>query len=73
MDWQPIETAPKDGQDILLFVQPSREQFIAYWHKRFSRWCFGESLTGLRLFTKGETHWMPLPSAPDEPELLGDA
>ena len=29
-EWQPIETAPRDGQDILVYCQDSSEMFVGF-------------------------------------------
>lgn len=68
-DWQPIETAPKDGTEILLFeLQCYDEPYIAtgIWH----RWDGGERWLpavygGARTDYFDPTHWMPLPDAPE--------
>jgi hypothetical protein len=54
--WQPIETAPKDGTEILAW---DGDQHIVAWFDgdwRFSddRQCF-------------PTHWQPLPAPPGSP------
>ena len=67
-DWQPIETAPKDGTVICLagycdddtWAVGSRWFFWAdYWRKY--REPFGE---GFGRGTPAPTHWMPLPPPP---------
>jgi hypothetical protein len=73
-DWQPIETAPKDGSLILLYFERVYGDSIeiAGWfpfglqsknrkeHRwRRSRW---------EEVYDGPTHWMPLPSAPKPAE-----
>lgn len=82
MDWQPIETAPKDGTAILIW-QPSHERHddkhrggnyddnryaIGYWRtdQDPSRGC--EWMWGNRnaAFVT-PTHWMPLPAPPSSP------
>lgn len=74
MDWQPIETAPRDGTDILIYVQLSNECFVAYWHSRFSKlvrgdaWAFATLFGGRTAYTKEATHWMPLPEPPKAAE-----
>lgn len=66
MEWQPIETAPKDGTHILLYSD--QDVLEGYWcdgRKRFieTGYCFvgcgccADSLTP-------PTHWMPLPPPP---------
>jgi len=63
-EWQPIETAPKDGA-ILMFCSMHRTVFVTHW---------GEVEKGLygwvgEYFCSGSaTHWMPLPAPPKEPE-----
>jgi hypothetical protein len=71
MDWQPIETAPKDGTEVLLVRNGSFRQ-IGSWRKP----C--QQADGYRV-NDGEpcwvgysaekrvpepTHWMPLPEPP---------
>ena len=64
--WQPIETAPKDGSEILLFARGNRE-FIGV-----GQWAKGATIPGTLdvcdmwfwSFTIRPTHWMPLPSVP---------
>lgn len=74
IDWQPIETAPKDKQ-ILLW---NGECVIGWWETgrefpgspHFNDWCKGELGAGTgydcgydRVYNP--THWMPLPLAPN--------
>jgi hypothetical protein len=54
--WQPIDTAPKDG-DVLIYVTETDEQFVAYWD---DCWRFAPNAK-----LKTPTHWMPLPAAPE--------
>jgi hypothetical protein len=71
--WRPIETAPKDGTDILLYVQ--EEITSGSWSERksfdgrdISCWVYAElDEHGCGCCSdKGEppTHWMPLPDPP---------
>jgi hypothetical protein len=60
MNWQPIETAPKDGTDILLW---DGEDVIS------CRWLDGawvDSWGLMKYETPSEpaTHWMPWPEPP---------
>lgn len=57
MEWQPIETAPKDGTSIL--VSNGWKCAAVYWWPMV--W-MGTTHNGMR----SPTHWMPLPEAPDE-------
>lgn len=53
-EWQPIETAPKDGRQLILLLTPSGLPQVAYsntwWTAGFSVEC-------------KPTHWIPLPAA----------
>lgn len=72
--WQPIETAPKDGTEILLFELLRGEESMiraGYWEDQ------GESIhdvgeaAGWSIADSGyigeirPTHWMPLPAPPE--------
>lgn len=70
-DWQPIETAPKDGKVVDLFCVDENGQT-----KRFTDCHWGEMTKWHGGLTMGwwgldrqyhvwtPTHWMPLPAAP---------
>lgn len=68
MNWQPIETAPKDGRQILAW--DGNEAMCV----EFTTWvdgtCFWEFAHGKdgHVYGAGEilTHWMPLPPPPKE-------
>jgi len=62
--WEPIETAPKDGTNILLgwFKDGEEPQVVSGWFEAGIadyRWidCFNEEAN--------PTHWRPLPSPPE--------
>lgn len=60
MDWQPIETAPKDGTEVLLLA----ERRIAN-----GSWNHGGAFHTPHWMSHGTnmhrpTHWQPLPSTP---------
>lgn len=65
-EWQPIETAPKDGSDLLLFVRTRhgrRETAVlpGFWMGPF--WVtFNHD--GAISNSADPTHWMPLPEPP---------
>ena len=71
MNWQPIETAPKDRTEILAAVRyPKDEKIKGVWHTSFVYWDadFEEHPDGIWAYgyenpiTTGKpTHWMPVP------------
>ncbi len=66
--WQPIETAPMDGADMLLakYVGHTDHSTALWWvvkgswSLKWKKWWDGIEPSGLA----GPTHWMPLPSPP---------
>ena len=61
-EWQPIETAPKDGTPVLVWRTPEKGRN----HRRMGidRW-----KEGLWWHSRKEmqpTHWMPVPAPPAE-------
>lgn len=79
MEWQPIETAPKDGQKIILakydyvLVGDLREEWVTsyqfcwacsgFWSERWNNWNDGVEPCGLH----EPTHWTPIPTHPARP------
>ncbi len=64
-DWQPIETAPDDGRDMLLFGpwdMTHGEYQIGYWSGE--NWHFQSDLWIGDDEEFQPTHWMPLPEPP---------
>lgn len=70
-EWQPIETAPKDGTGILVYGLPSDIEGVrftspgvhaAYWDSIDSAFCL-KGASWLGPFIK-PTHWQPLPEPP---------
>ena len=64
MEWQPIETAPKDGTPVLLWALLDWKDDlvpVCGWYAQSSRkWlCHAAWLN--------PTHWMPLPAPPAAP------
>lgn len=71
--WRPIETAPKDGTHILLWVPKDEPQIIVGYHDKFQQsdgtvdewWTYADRLLQ---DVAGEivkpTHWIPLPAPP---------
>lgn len=68
-EWQPIETAPKDGSRILLL---RRQQIVCgYWRRNWGEpyWAHDAHVVDdARWFPP--THWMPLPDPPDALNLI---
>lgn len=66
-EWQPIETAPKDGTAILTY-RSGKIMAVAEWlQDRLAQsamvkegcWCVSDGMIII-----GVTHWMPLPKPP---------
>ncbi len=69
--WQPIETAPKDGSEVLLYLGPPWNGIEkAAWYVHWGNWQAGgipsdtarDELYGIGAAVP--THWMPLPPPP---------
>ena len=67
-EWQPIETAPRDGKPILGWCKWEEAAAVVYWHAAYrgsERWwnllvCGSHAEDG----EWTPTHWMPLPEPP---------
>jgi hypothetical protein len=64
-EWQPIETAPKDGRDVLLGWISAKHVLIGRWGNHGGRY----STDGWRdregfALSDGPDVWMPLPEPP---------
>ena len=72
-EWQPIETAPKDGTELLLYERRERfidDDFVEVDYIFSGAWN-AESYQGecwecseYEVFSHEPTHWMPLPEVP---------
>lgn len=63
MKWQPIETAPRDGTNVLLWtgdIYLAHE--IASWDWRIEKWVTPDET--LEIGSQVPTHWLPLPEPP---------
>lgn len=69
--WQPIETAPKDGSEMLIWLgAPWSRVEKACWYEPWSNWQAGafpidparDDFHGIGRSVP--THWMPLPAPP---------
>jgi hypothetical protein len=69
MDWQPIETAPKDGTHILIYC-PEEKRIVSSWWwnqpktKRGGAWYGTDPMDRLN-WIQFPTHWTPLPPPPN--------
>lgn len=69
-DWQPIETAPKDGRHVLLAVTNDPPNFPGYVSEGYyeeDRDCWYQANTHWTDQFDGAlypSHWMPLPEPP---------
>lgn len=73
MEWQPIETAPKDGTKVILYN--GNRAASAQWFDKFEKcendqfpqtgWFEGISY-GYHCFFYSPTHWIPLPEPPNQ-------
>lgn len=77
-EWRPIESAPKDGTEVLLFI-PGRRAELGWWYesqeyaygklkRKTEKWMWGSGMQGILSMTGDAppepTHWMPLPEPP---------
>ena len=72
--WMPIETAPRDGTEVLLFTPGTEDEALLAGHDEPAPYTFiglfdakGEWVTAeseLNWYTP--THWLPLPEPPSE-------
>lgn len=67
MQWQPMETAPKDGTIVLGYDRKAKKwnvKFMTYHTTMTGGYWRNEVVTGVF----NPTHWMPLPKPPEEKE-----
>jgi len=71
-EWQPIETAPKDGEPILVWAPnwgAHGGHVVARWWVRSSGWIVDEWDRDPPGYVDATTldpaHWMPLPAPPE--------
>lgn len=62
-DWQPIETAPKDGTWMVVCQSRNGIIKIARWSDIYKHWSTG--ITAM-CYLAEVSHWMPLPPAPQD-------
>lgn len=64
-DWQPMETAPRDGRWILLWDKLECLAVSGYWDAHVDDW-----MTDVDLPYFIPTYWLPLPPAPPQRKQL---
>jgi hypothetical protein len=66
--WRPIEEAPRDGTDVLIYVAATAEQFVGYWRDDSNAFVIAPNGRGGWSGLKDPTHWQPLPPPPSAGE-----
>lgn len=66
MEWQPIETAPKDGRQLFLYLSDGQTVIAEFSVRRdgSSYWEVCHTENGAICLRTEATHWMPLPEPP---------
>jgi len=72
MTWQPIETAPKDGTEVLLWEKHTYVPVVGLYRVQAGKWrasqehydVDGDGCVVDTLCQEYITHWMPLPAPP---------
>ncbi len=62
IQWEPIETAPKDGR-IFLAIDSSHHYYFAFWCAWMKGWMDADDYEKEEFDVK---YWMPLPEPPAE-------
>jgi hypothetical protein len=62
-EWQPIETAPKDGSVILAWRKHATIPMIVGFDPSYGEWEDVYNYNGVHVYHI--THWMPLPEPPE--------
>jgi hypothetical protein len=70
-EWQPIETAPKDGTLVLLFIEDFHYVTVAWFCIATGLWPSNDAFNDDRepCNVGLPTHWMPLPAPPKRPQV----
>ena len=64
--WRPIETAPKDRTEVLLFnANEEPSVYAGFYEPDGGYWSYSESLIQDIVGESPATHWMPLPELPE--------
>lgn len=62
--WQPIETCPRDGREVLLAAKPPNHLWWKYGVGGYTAWKHAAILFDWN-YAFPPTHWMPLPPPPN--------
>jgi len=67
-DWQPIETAPKDGTEFLAAIQVHNTRGDEWWERHVVAVddATGDLISDQPWSLGDYSHWMPLPDPPKE-------
>lgn len=63
--WQPIETAPKNGTWVILFLDGIGRSICAYYSEAAGKWV-DTWCAYINERPYNASHWMPLPEPPTE-------
>jgi Protein of unknown function (DUF551) len=63
-EWQPIESAPKDGSEILLAVGGGQRMVVGFYIGDLRPEFPWQGLDVVAFGRNAITHWMPLPEPP---------
>lgn len=66
MEWQPIETAPKDGKCLLYVETDNGGEFHVLPRDKRGDWIYEGEPTYCQCGYFNPTHWVPLPEPPKE-------
>lgn len=71
-EWQPIETAPKDGTSFIAYTAEEGVDFFHWQDLSPSDAPVGWRDSFINVYREGDprgpTHWMPLPPPPSKPD-----
>jgi len=63
-EWRPIETAPKDGNDILLVHRNGTSMIVAFWDDEGTEMARWQTADGMAYHERWPGYWRPLPELP---------
>ncbi|MET3929515.1 hypothetical protein ABIE51_001402 [Lysobacter sp. OAE881] len=64
-NWQPIETAPKDGRWFIAYNPMTGPYGTCYREGQFPFYGWAPQTHGCGIWYPTPTHWQPFPEAPD--------